>query len=66
MPRASPQLQKGSLTKTWGFALNQFAAGAAKNANSHLDTARENPEYNFLLHPISGRANLILDARSLF
>ena len=41
-------------------------ADTLRTQTSHLDTARENPEYNFLLHQISERANLILDARSLF
>src|SRR5262245_28532943 len=66
MRRAKPTTAKGSLAKTCYFALNQFPPGLAKNANLPSRYRSQEPEHNFLLHQISERANLILDARSLF
>src|SRR5215472_10225681 len=61
-----PRTAKCSLTETCCFALNLSPPDPAKNANLPSRYRSQDPEHNFLLHQISERANLVLDARSLF
>src|SRR5215469_10015152 len=59
VPRAKPATAKGSFTKTCCFALTP-------SPPDPILMQPLSPEHNFLLHQISERANLILDARGLF
>src|SRR5215472_3105116 len=62
----SPRLQKVRSRKPGASLSTNPPLGPAKNANLPSRYRLREPEHNFLLHQISERANLRLDARSLF
>src|SRR5262249_17624467 len=65
VPRAKPATAKGSLTKTCCFALT-LPHWTQLRTQTSISMQPLSPEHNFLLHQISERANLILDARGFF